>query len=522
MDETLAIHIISQWHADESRDSMIFGGDRKEVEQYLQAVAEIQCSDDYSVIQMAMSRLEHEFCNILLSHTNPLHSLKTQDEEEQQKQEQQPQSSCSCLGHFPFHTPPKHAHHNDKPIVFHRDAFSLTGLVPNDAINDLRGIAERMISCGCMCQCIEAYASVRKSLIDATFERLGIDDVSWGQLDLVTKIKRWTLACVVCVGNLFAAEKKLCEEIFEGVESFIAEACFMETVKAPAMQLLKLAEATSITLTSSPDNLFKILDLYRTLDYLMPEIHLVFVSESIHVMAAEVLSRLAKAARMALSKFDLEVLLDKSKVVVISIPIHPFTTYVMDYLSLVPDYKQILNTLLVPKPSLTLADLEELLVGEEKSLLDMHLIWIIEMLQIKLDEKKIRQAATSYERATWARVLYCLREEGLYAKNGGSVSKSVFKERIKAFNGMFEKVLRTQAVWLVPDSQLRKDLLISILQKLIPAYESFVRRYDSHILSGSGIVDSVKYSVEDLKDAVLNCFKGTPNSQHLRRRSQRW
>ncbi|KAK7294162.1 hypothetical protein RJT34_17045 [Clitoria ternatea] len=115
---------------------------------------------------------------------------------------------------------------------------------------------------------------------------------------------------------------------------------------------------------------------------------------------------------------------------------------------------------------------------------------------------KIRQAATIYEFVTWGRMLNCIREEELNPKH---VSVSGLRERIKAFNGMLEKVHRTQAMWLVTDSKLRTELRICILQKLVPTYNSFVKRYGSN----------VKYSVMDLCKFVLELFQGSPASPEL-------
>ncbi|KAA8541614.1 hypothetical protein F0562_022766 [Nyssa sinensis] len=86
---------------------------------------------------------------------------------------------------------------------------------------------------------------------------------------------------------------------------------------------------------------------------------------------------------------------------------------------------------------------------------------------------KFRQAATSYQRSTWVRVLYCLRDEGLH---------------------------------------LREELCISISEKLIPAYRSFLGRFRIHIESGKHPETYIKYSVEDLETAILEFFEGYPVS----------
>jgi len=309
----------------------------------------------------------------------------------------------------------------------------------------------------------------------------------------------------------------------------------------------------------------------------MPDIDVVFdskSSESIRVQAAEILSRLGEAARGILSEFENAVLKEPSRVPVPGGTIHPLTRYVMNYISLISDYKVTLNELIVSKPSTGsrysgdpgIPDLD-LTEFEEKTPLDVHLIWIIVILQFNLDGKskhykdaslahlfvmnnvhyivqkvrgspelremigddylkkltgKFRQAATSYQRATWVRVLYCLRDEGLHVSGGFSsgVSRNALRERFKAFNAMFEEVHRTQAVWLIPDSQLREELRISISEKLIPAYRSFLGRFRGHIESGRHPENYIKYTVEDLEDAVLDFFEGIAVSQHLRRRSE--
>jgi exocyst complex protein 7 len=598
--------IILRWDStasEEAREKMIFDQtttNREEIDLYLQAVDEIQrsisstsLSDDHhtkptSTIQIAMARLEDEFRNILISHTNPIDPSLDEDSSFSSKRLNEDEVSYGG---------DNDDEDDDKLLRFdstcsvatttsssYRSTSSIReiDLIPSEAVSDLRCIADRMISSGYLRECIQVYGSVRKSAVDSSFKKLGVEKLSIGDVQrldweqLETKIRRWIRAAKVCVRTLFASEKRLCEQIFDGIGTSIDDACFMETVKGPAIQLFNFAEAISIS-RRSPEKLFKILDLHDALMDLIPDIDAVFdskSSESIRVQAAEILSRLAEAARGILSEFENAVLKEPSKVPVPGGTIHPLTRYVMNYISLISDYKQTLYELIVSKPlngsrhsgdPLTPdMDFDEV---EEKPPLAIHLIWIIVILQFNLDGKskhykdasllhlfimnnvhyivqkvrgspelremigddylkkltgKFRQAATSYQRATWVRVLSCLRDEGLHVSGGFSsgVSKSALRERFKAFNAMFEEVHRTQAVWLIPDSQLREELRISISEKLIPAYRSFLGRFRSHIESGRHPENYIKYSVEDLEDAVLDFFEGIPVSQHTRRRSQ--
>ncbi|GAB4841960.1 hypothetical protein Ancab_011917 [Ancistrocladus abbreviatus] len=613
----LAESIIFRWDSaasEEAREIMIFDGDRQEADRYLHAVDEIQRSiqstsisdgqnEANNTIQIAMARLEEEFRNIIITHTSPIETDSLLDPSTSY-------TSCSSSyhGHDTADEDTAVAGRGgggcavDEERLLQSGGGSLdrssgsgmsscrsTGgireitLIPPDAIVDLRSIAERIVAAGYLRECVQVYGSVRKSSLDASFRNLGIEKLSIGDVQrlewdsLENKIRRWIRAAKFCVRTLFASEKKLSEQIFDGLGAAVDDACFLETVKAPAIQLFSFAEAVSIG-RRSPEKLFKILDLHDTLFELLPDIDIVFqskIAESIRIQAAEILSRLAEAARGILSEFENAVLRETSRGPVPGGTIHPLTRYVMNYINLISDYKQTMIELIVSKPStggkfssdqsMPEVDFSEL--EEGRSALALHLIWIIVILDFNLEGQsrhykdtslahlfmmnnvhyivqkvkgspelgemisddylrkltgKFRQAATSYQRATWVKVLHCLRDEGLHVSGSFSsgVSKSVLRERFKAFNAMFEDVHRTQATWLVPDTQLREELRISISEKLIPAYRFFLGRFRSHIESGRHPEAYIKYSVEDLETSVLDLFEGNHDSQHMRRTTQ--
>ncbi|ESQ27939.1 hypothetical protein EUTSA_v10019854mg [Eutrema salsugineum] len=600
--------VIMRWDAtasEEAREKMIFT-DPQEVKLYLHAVDEIQRyvssggeieNRANSAIQIAMARLEDEFRNILVCHSSPINadSLMSSsssahlevdedgsngncNEEDDQQEEEETDllkrtgsSSGSSSGTVRLPT---------GRGSYSRSTSSIREieLIPIDAVVYLSWIARRMVSAGYLRECIQVYGSVRKSAVDSSFRRLGIEKLSIGDVQrlnweaLEQKIRRWIRAAKICVRVVFASEKLLCEHVFESVGAVnIHEACFMETVKGPAIQLFNFAEAISIS-RRSPEKLFKILDLHDALIELLPDIESVFdlkSSDSIRVQAAEILSRLAEAARGILSEFENAVLREPSRVPVPGGTIHPLTRYVMNYISLISEYRPTLIDLIMSKPSRSDANTPEIDFSEleNKGPLALHLIWIILILQFNLEGKskyyrdaalshlfvmnnvhyivqkikgspelremigdlylrkltgKFRQAATYYQRAAWVKVLYCLRDEGLRTKGSfaSGVSRSALRERFKSFNALFEEVHRVQSQWLVPDSQLREELKISILEKLSPAYRSFLGRFRSHIESGKHPENYIKITVEELETEVLDLFEGLSATQHLRRRSE--
>uniref|UniRef100_A0A5B7BP20 Exocyst subunit Exo70 family protein n=1 Tax=Davidia involucrata TaxID=16924 RepID=A0A5B7BP20_DAVIN len=202
---------------------------------------------------------------------------------------------------------------------------------------------------------------------------------------------------------------------------------------------------------------------------------------------------------------------------------------------------------------------------ERRTPLAVHLIWIIYILQFKLECKSkhyedpslaqlfminnfhcivqkieespvllemigdyyvekltenVRQAVIRYQKSTWDRIFHCLTaDEGGVDKSGffsSRVSKRALGERVKSFNAMFEEVHQTQATWFVPDLQLREDIRLSILEVLIPAYRSFLGQLDSHIGRGKQREEFIKYSVEDLETLVSSLFEGCPYTTTLR------
>ncbi|KAL6496919.1 hypothetical protein OROGR_028848 [Orobanche gracilis] len=591
--------VILRWDSsvsEEARDKMIFSGDRLETDRYLDAVDELQkslasaalsfssASAASSTLQIAMARLEDEFRSILLSHTSPIEAELLTESAHSELASQELESNEE-IGEGSFSKQFEHQESNSSTTSSsYKSTTSIreVDLISGDAVYDLRRIAERMIAAGYLRECVQVYASVRKSAVDASLKKLNVEKLSIGDIQrlewetLEAKIRRWIRAAKICVRVLFASERRLCEQIFEGLVNSADDACFMETIKAPATQLFKFAEAISIS-RRSPEKLFKILDLHDALSDLLPGIEVVFESksnESIRVQAVDILSRLAEAARGILSEFEDAVLREPSKVPVPAGTIHPLTRYVMNYISLISDFKQTLIELIVSKPSTgprypgdpDMPDMDYLEFEGQAPTLALHLIWIIVILQFNLDGKskhyknaslahlfmmnnvhyivqkvkgslglremigdyylkklsgKIRLFATNYQRATWVRVLYCLRDEGLHVSGSFSsgVSRSALKERFRTFNVMFDEVHRTQATWFIPDTQLREELRISISEILVPAYRSFLGRFKSHIESGRHPENYIKYSVEDLDSAVLDFFEGHPVSQHSRRRS---
>lgn len=465
---------------------------------------------------------------------------------------------------------------------FHERGGSIAGdvsvdLIHPEVIADLREIADRMIRAGYEKECCQVYSSVRREALEESLANLGVERLSieevqrieWNAMD--EKMKKWVQAVKIFVRVLLTGEKRLCELVFDGAESeLIREVCFVETAKTCVLQLLNFGEAVAIG-KRSPEKLFRILDMCEALDDTLRYLKALFCDESGEFVCAEakgVLDGLGEAAKGTFIEFESAVKGEASRKTVHGGEIHPLARYVMNYVKLLVDYSGTLNKLLEhdeneggdQEHSQDRSNGEEV---REVTPLGRRLMSLISSLESNLEEKAkfyedgaiqyifllnnklyilqkvkdselakllgddwvkrrrgiIRKYATSYLRASWSKALACLRDEGI-GSGSSSAFKMALKERFKSFNACFEEIYRTQTAWKVPDPQLRAELRISISEKVIPAYRSFLGRFGPQLESTRHAWKYIKYTAEDLDGYLSDLFEGTPAViNQLRRKS---
>ncbi|EEF51795.1 exocyst complex component EXO70B1 [Ricinus communis] len=527
-----------------------------------------------SAVQVAMSRLEDEFRHILIRNTVPLDAerlygsirrgvslsfVSSADDIDEEFD-----TSFSEVVDNEGQSTGRYFHERGRSLCYGEDDFCVD-LINSEAVEDLKVIAERMIRSRYEKECVQVYCNVRRDALDECLVILGVEKLSieevqkidWKSLD--EKMKKWIQAIKICVRVLLTGEKRLCDHIFSGSDS-AKDVCFNETAKGCVMQLLNFGEAVSIARRSS-EKLFRILDMFDALAGVLPDLQMMVTDEFVCSEAKGVLAGLGLAAKGTFMEFENAVKGETSKKPMLNGEIHPLTRYVMNYVKLLVDYSDTLNSLLeddeddsndlqdddaenttpIQRRLLALlATLESNL--EEKSRLyedgamqyiflmnnilyivqkvkDSDLIKLVGDQWVRKRRGQIRQYATAYLRAAWSKALSCLKDEGI-GGSSSNASKVALKDRFKNFNACFEDIYRIQTGWKVPDPQLREELRISISEKVLPAYRAFLGRFGSQLESGRHAGKYIKYTADDLENYLLDLFEGTPLVlHHLRRKS---
>lgn len=541
-----AAEVITKFASPSQLQGLINDGDRKIFDQYLYAVDEIQKSikpgliSDYET-HRATKTLQLVFqgildCSTIATKYDTLSSTV---------------DSSTVTSSFSYELQGSNhiGHHELSPEQLYR----------------LRSIVERLNFTGYLGDCIEVYRISRKSAVDSRFLRFSIGMWSINDLqgldceEFAAKIRLWIHAANKCYNSIFPAERHFYEQIFDGARAVTYDNCFLPIVEHVAIELNNFADAVSSI--ASFQKLFAVLELFKILVVILPEIQNMFHTvafANISHGVTNTINSLATLVRKLFSNFEDTVLNEQSNTPPPKGTIHSLTEYAMNYVTSISQYKELLTNIIESRPTTSLGNQadEQFLEASDGTPLRLHMIWIMISLRINLmgksrfyEDSSLRclfimnnlhyiiktvkgsaellemigkeylsklskevllqlQAAQDYYSPVWQRVLYCLRDDGLNYKfpfyNG--ISKNSLKDRFKTFNSTFEEVCQSQSTRIVLDIHLRDELQKLILSKLLPVYKSFLERYGIHIQSERYKERYLKYSIEGLENKIKNLY----------------
>ncbi|CAK9147217.1 unnamed protein product [Ilex paraguariensis] len=572
MDRTLEIadSIIMKWNPDTStfaKVTSLFYENRREAKEFIKSVNDLQKAMHFSasensnsdklgraqnLMQIAMKRLQKEFYQILSINRAHL----------------DPESVSARSSLASTRTSTSDYEDDDGPedeIRTAGDSISEVEDVSDVAMGDLRTIAECMISSGYGKECVKIYKVIRKSIVDEGIYKLGVEKLSsahvhkmdWEVLDL--RIKNWLNAVRIAVKTLFNGERILCDHVFAASES-IRESVYAEITKEGASILFGFPENVTRNSKKSPEKIFRTLDMYTAIADRWPEIENIFSLESTSNIRSQALTSLIKlreSVQTELSDFESAVQKDSSKSLAAGAGIHVLTIDVMNYLSLLADYSNILPDILADSPPPAKSSLPESYFDTSDSedfpspAISLRFAWLILVLLCKLDgkakhykdvslsylflannlnyvvakvrtsnmkyllgddwvnkhETKVRQFALSYERLAWSQVIDSIPEDPTAVTTPEEV-----KDCFKRFNSLFEQAYKKQSMCIVLDSKLRDDIKVSIARKLVGVYRQFYIVHRATVARERNLEPVVRFAPEDLGNYLSDLFFGTVGS----------
>ncbi|KAG8365837.1 hypothetical protein BUALT_Bualt17G0013400 [Buddleja alternifolia] len=454
---------------------------------------------------------------------------------------------------------------------------------PPELVVKLNKISTTMISGGYETECCQVYFIARRNAIKnqmnkLEFEKINMDEVvkmPWESLE--TEISRWIKVVKNCSDVIFPGEKKLGESVFSDYP-LIFRNLSGNLVRVVVILLLDFVEATAMAKRSA-EKLFKYLDMYETLQNLIPAIRGESCSDELMEEVVVSIDRIGESAASIFCELENSIKGDAARTSVPGGAVHPLTRYVMNYLKYACEYKDTLEKIFEKH-----AELENKYIKPQSNHLSSHdiekegesphdydtassttpfsiqVVMVMDLLDANLEQKSklyrdpslcyvflmnngryilqkvkgsteirqvmgdtwcrrkstiVRQYHKNYQRETWNRVLQCLNHEGLSVN--GKVNKPLLKERFKIFTTTFDEIHRTQSMWVVSDEQLQSELRISISSVVIPAYRSFVGRFKQHLDSGKQADKYIKYQPEDIETLIEGLFEGNTASMARRK-----
>ncbi|OMO68578.1 Exocyst complex protein Exo70 [Corchorus olitorius] len=495
IDKTLkaAETILGQFDLMRKAEAKILRGPHEDLESYLEAIDMLRSilqffSENKSfkstdsvvnhtnnVLAKAISKLEDEFRNLLELHSKPVEPDRLFDG---LPNNLRPSATSPGRGD------PGSKSHAENQKNIENAVYTPPTLIQPRVLPLLHALAKQMVLAGHQQQLFRIYRDTRASVLEQSLKKLGVerlskDDVQRMQWEVLeAKIGNWIHYMRIAVKLLFAGEKKICDQILDGIDS-LRDQCFSEVTANSVAVLLSFGEAIAKS-KRSPEKLFVILDMYEIMRELQSEIEYLFGTKCCAEMresAQSLTKRLAQTAQETFVDFEEEVEKDATKTAVVDGTVHPLTSYVINYVKFLFDYQSTLKQLFQefddsdPDEQLTtittriMQALQNNLDGKSKQYKDPALTQLFLMNNIhyivrsvrrseakdllgddwvQIHRRIVQQHANQYKRISWAKILQCLTVQGntggggglLGGDSGGSgLSRAMVKDRPMIENG---------------------------------------------------------------------------------------
>ncbi|KAL9330650.1 hypothetical protein ACSQ67_000260 [Phaseolus vulgaris] len=409
-------------------------------------------------------------------------------------------------------------------------------------VQALTRISTTLAANDCMDICIDIYLKARyrraaKALMKLnpdylrTYTPEGIDEMEWETLE--TAITLWIQHFEVAVKKVLLSEKKLCEKVLgDFMEGLVWPECFIKISDKIMAVFFRFGEGVARS-SKEPQKLFKLLDMFESLEKLKPQISQIFEGES----GADICTRFRELEKLIIDasskvfwEFGLQI---EGNIDGLPPPqdgsVPKLVRYAINYLKYLTtvNYKTSMIKILRTqqtwrgKGGSSETGGNETLTDED--LLKHAISNVMEALQRNIESKReccrdkvlvhvftmntywyiyMRTKNTQLE-ASVGGLVKVLDGEDLREEGKGSVGRVVSEKVETFFKGLNEVCEKHgRGVYSIPDVDLREQMREATLRVVVPAYAEFLESY-SEFLNKKGYP-----SVERVKGLVVKAFDG--------------
>ncbi|OMO64479.1 Exocyst complex protein Exo70 [Corchorus capsularis] len=442
----------------------------------------------------------------------------------------------------------------------------------------LKRIAEILAANDCLDICIDIFVKVRYRRAAKALMRLNpdylrtytaeeIDEVAWESLE--TAISLWIQHFELAVKTVFVSEKKLCNQVLGGLsEELVWLECFVKIADKIMAVFFRFGEGVARS-NKEPQKLFKLLDMFDSLEKMKLEFADIFEGESgadICIRFRELEKLLVHASSKVFWEFGLQIEgtsdgfpppQDGSVPKLVRYAVN-YLKYLTSETYSVPMAKvfrtqQVWKAGILSKPESDENLLKDAIMNimealqrniESKSsrykdkilphVFVMNTYWYIYMrsrnteLGMLLGEQYIKEkyksvaeeSAYMYQWQAWGPLVRLLdQKEDLQEEDINDSSRrnngAFARGKMEAFFNCFDEIsLRHREVYTIPDADLRAQLREATVKLVVPVYTEFLNTYSSLFPVKSYV------SPESLQKLIGQVFNGTDRTGNTRVKSR--
>ncbi|PWA39304.1 exocyst complex protein Exo70, Cullin repeat-like-containing domain protein [Artemisia annua] len=407
-------------------------------------------------------------------------------------------------------------------------------------VEALRRISETLTANDCLDICIDIFVKVRYKRAAKALMRLNpdylrtykpeeIDEMEWESLE--TSISLWIQHFELAVQTVFVSEKNLCNQVLGNImEGIIWQECFVKIADKIMAVFFRFGEGVARS-NKEPQKLFKLLDMFNSLENLKTEVSDIFEGEA----GADICSRFRELEKLLIHastkvywEFGLQIEGNQD-----GLPppqdgsVPKLVRYAINYLKYLTtsNYNgpmtQVLKTeqiwkngiLSVPETDESLLkdaisnvmealhrNIESKRSGYKDKVLyhvfTMNTYWYIYMRTRNTEVGKLlgenymrknykvvaEEAAYLYEKQAWGGLVRLLDKEDIDGTEEGGIGVAA-KGKIEAFLKGFEEIAqRHKSKYSIPEDDLREQIKEATIKLIVPVYREFLDEF-SKVLS---------------------------------------